>query len=294
MKAEPVLDSSCASTLRNLNAFLDGELPCQAAVVLSQHLSSCPSCRHEAEIRKNMRSRLKSAVSTAQPSPYLATRVMTHVREQGRRPQWLQRRMWAAITAAVAVAFAGGIAYRFYGPTSAGQSQTAYISRLILKVSTAMAPGLADHVHCSVFRTYKKDAPAMEALHKEIGSEYRELLDAVQARVPDGFRAHLAHQCGYAGRKFIHIGLHDGSRQISVILARRQPGESFRDSGLLPVLSSGGLRMYGASAERFQIAGIDTPSHLAYVVSDVSERETRELMLALAPAIQSTVGNLKS
>ena len=276
--------------MRNLSAFLDGELPDPSLAVLSKHLSECPSCQHEVEVRRNMSSRLKSAVSTAQPSPYLATRIMAQVRAQERKPQWLQRSVWGGACAAMLVA---AVAYNLDDLRMKVYSQDAYISQLVRKVSAVMAPGLADHVHCSVYRKYQSDAPPIEKLHAEIGPEYKDLVDAVSTRVPTGFKVYIAHECGYNGRDFVHVGMHDGSRQISIVLAKRQPGESFRDSGVLPVITNGGLQMYGASADRFQVAGFQTDTHLAYVVSDVSEAKTKELMLALAPAIQQTITALK-
>lgn len=290
MKAEPVIDARCASTMRNLSAFLDGELPEPYLAVLSKHLDECRSCQHEVEVRKNMSCRLKSAVSTAQPSPYLATRIMAQVRAQERKPQWLQRGVWGGACAAAVVA---AVALSLDDLRMKVYSQNAYISQLVRKVSAVMAPGLADHVHCSVYRKYRSEAPPIEKLHAQIGPEYKDLVNAVSTRVPTGFKIYIAHECGYNGRDFIHVGMHDGSHQISVMLAKRQPGESFRDSGLLPVITNGRLRIYNASAERFQVAGFETDTHLAYVVSDVSESQTKELMLALAPAIQRTITALK-
>jgi hypothetical protein len=294
MRPEPIIDARCASTLRNVNAFIDGELSAASAAILSKHLSECPSCQQEVEIRKNMSSRLKSAVSTAQPSPFLAPRIMAQVRAEERKPRWLQRSVWAGATAALLVVLVAGVAYKLDDVRVAVSSQDAYISRLVQKVSAVMRPGLSDHVHCSVYRKYRAEAPPVETLHQQIGPEYKDLVTAVSTRVPAGFKVYIAHQCGYNGRKFVHVGLHNGSQQISVVLAKREPGESFRDSGLLPVISSGGLNVYGASAERFQIAGLGTDTHLAYVVSEMSDRQTRELMLALAPTIQNTINNLKA
>lgn len=290
MKTQRPVDLRCASTARSLNAFMDGELPEASSGELLQHLKDCPSCRQELDIRKTLRSRLKTAVSTAQPSPYLGTRVMSQVRAQARKPQWLQRTSWiAASSAALVLMIGGGVAY----VRRTVDIQDAYISGLVHTVAHVMRPGLADHVHCSVFRKYSPEPPAIEKLHQQIGPEYTELVDAVRSKVPADFKVYLAHECGYEGRQFVHIGLHDGSRQISLVLARKEHGETFRNSNLQAVISQGGLRVYGTSADRFQIAGFETATHLAYIVSDISEHQTRELMLAIAPQIQSTLAALK-
>ena len=105
MKSQPVLDSGCLAALRSLNSLLDGELPKPESAVLAQHLAECPSCQQELEARKNMRSRLKAAVATAEPSPFLKTRVLAQVRSESLKPRWLQRissRGRAAAAAAIA------------------------------------------------------------------------------------------------------------------------------------------------------------------------------------------------
>jgi hypothetical protein len=87
----------------------------------------------------------------------------------------------------------------------------------------------------------------------------------------------------------MHIGLKSDSRVVSVIVARKEPGENMRNSNLLPVISQGGLDIYGASAQRFRIAAFETSDHLAYVVSDDSEQQIRQLLAAIAPDIQRIV-----
>ena len=295
MKTGATIDLKCAAAMRSLDALLDGELSETVAGTVRNHLSACPTCSEELQLRRSMRHRLRAAVASEQPSPYLGTRVLAQVRAQSQRPRWLQRSgAVSAIAAAVLVTFGAVIAYQLGHLRFTVESQNAYISSLVRRVGYVMGAGLSDHVHCSVFREFQKDPPSLDTLHQQIGSEYKQLVDVVSSKMPDGFRIFIAHECGYMGRRFIHIALRNESKLISVVLAKKKPGESFQASNLLPVISQGGLDVYGASVQRFEIAGFETAGHLAYVVSDVSQKQTRELMLALAPGIRDVLATVKS
>lgn len=278
--------SNCAAAMRNLDAMLDRALPESSAAGVHEHVSSCPSCSGELELRRRMRQRLKAAVSSEKVSPYLGVRVMALVRSEANRSGWLQRTgSLGAVAATLIVLLSGGLAYQLGHLRYTTESQNAYISSLVKRVGHMLGTGLSDHVHCSVYRKYPKEAPPLEKLHTSIGPEYKELVDLVRAQMPQGFRMFIAHECGYMDRKFIHIGLKSDSKLISLVLARKTAGESYSNSDLLPVLSRGGVHLYGASVQRFQIAGFESSGHLAWLVSDVSQRQTRELLLALAPRL---------
>ena len=167
------------------------------------------------------------------------------------------------------------------------ESQNGYISSLVKKVGYVLGAGLSDHVHCSVYRKYPKNPPSMERLHQTIGAEYHPLLEVVRTKMPSDYRMFIAHNCGYMDRQFIHIGLKSESHLMSLVLSKKKPGETYSNSELAPVLSEGGFNLYGASVQRFQIAGFETENHLAWVVSDTTPQRTRELLMALAPDIRN-------
>lgn len=288
MKTEATLNSNCAAAMRNLDALLDGGLAEPLAAPLREHLSTCESCSGEVELRRRMRQRLKKAVASERPSPYLGVRVMAQVRADTRRPRWMQRTASLGSVAAMLLILVGGLtAYQLVYVRYTKESQNAYISSLVRRVGYVLGAGLSDHVHCSVFRKYPTDPPPVEQLHQTIGREYQPLVDLVRARMPADYRIFIAHHCGYMDRKFIHIGLKSDAHLISLVLSTKKPGETYTNSELVPVLSDGGFHVYGASVQRFQIAGFETDNHLAWVVSDVTPQRTRELLLVLAPGIRN-------
>src|SRR4029079_5032015 len=143
------------------------------------------------------------------------------------------------------------------------------------KVSATLAAvlkvGLVDHIHCSIFRRYPKDPPPVERMEADLGPSYKGLLPVVRAAVPDGYRVVMAHQCGYAGRKFIHLTFEKDGDLLSLVVARRKDGESL--TALVPSLeTSSGVPLYQSAADRYQVAGFEAGDFLAYVVSDLKSK----------------------
>jgi hypothetical protein len=153
-------------------------------------------------------------------------------------------------------------------------------------LAAVLKVGLGDHIHCSIFRKYPKDPPALEQMQAELGPAYAGLLPAVRAAVPDGYRIIMAHQCSYAGRNFIHLTFEKGGGLLSLVIARKEAGESL--SGLSPVSQPSGIPMYQSAAGRFQVAGFDAGSFLAYyVVSDLKGTANLHIAANLAPAVRT-------
>jgi len=287
-------ESVCQKTLRNLDAFIDRELEQGAAAAIRNHLDGCAACSRELEVRSELRGRLRRAVHEPQPSPFLETRILANLRQQEQRPsRWLQRSMWASAAAALLVALvAVPVAYELGHLRFSVTSQNQYIDTLLHNVSRVMAPGLSNHVHCAVFRKYAKKAPAIETLRTDLAPEYRPLLDAVRASVPSNYSVHMAHECSFRGRRFIHFALKSDSSLVSLVLTRKQAGETLAENGIKPAISQGGLNLYGASAQRFQLSGFETSQHLAYLVTELSPAETQRMMLALAPQVTALLAKL--
>jgi hypothetical protein len=141
-------------------------------------------------------------------------------------------------------------------------------------------------VHCSVFRKFPKNPPKVEDLVAKLGPSYNGLIPIVQRQIPEEYRLVIAHQCGYHGRKYIHLSLKSDSKLMSLVIARRGEGESFQTENLIPALMQSGLPMYRTAVQRFQIASFESRDHLVYFVSDLSEQQNTEMMIALAPRVR--------
>jgi hypothetical protein len=172
------------------------------------------------------------------------------------------------------------------------RGQDAFIQRVSQTVSVVLRVGLGDHIHCSVFRKYSKNPPSLEQLAESMGPTYQGLVPLVKAAVPDEYRVIMAHQCGYGGRRFVHLTLSNGSNLLSLVIARKQPGESLH--ALPPALQTGGVPVYQAAAQRYEVAGFETDRYLAFVVSDLSARNNLQLAGKLAPAVHAFLSKVQS
>jgi hypothetical protein len=162
--------------------------------------------------------------------------------------------------------------------------QDAYFRKVSTKLAAILKVGLGDHIHCSVFRKYPQNPPPVEKMESDLGPSYKGLLPVVRAAVPEGYRVIMGHQCGYAGRRFIHLTLKKGDDLLSLVIARRQPGETV--AGLSPAGGPAGLPIYQSAADRYQVAGFEAGDFLAYVVSDLKRKSNLQIAAAVAPGVR--------
>jgi hypothetical protein len=168
--------------------------------------------------------------------------------------------------------------------------QDVFIQKISRTVSKALRVGLGDHIHCAVFRKYPKDPPAPAQLAESIGSAFQGLVPLVKASVPDRYRILMAHQCSYSGRRFVHVTLSDGSNLMSLVIARKEPGESL--GGLPSSTRASNVPVYQATAERYEIVGFETAQYLAFVISDLNTRSSLQMASGLALPVHNFLARL--
>ena len=94
----------------------------------------------------------------------------------------------------------------------------------------------------------------------------------------------LAHQCTYAGRKFVHLTVHKGTYDISIVITRTSDGETC--ASFSPGTNASSVPVYQASTESYQVAGFESEHYLAFVVSDLKGKANLQIAAALAPAVR--------
>lgn len=246
---------------------------------------------------REMLARVRNAVRSDVAPPDLQVKIRKRIEEQAahnrRLPSWWIR-PWLPLTAAVAICFAGGIAYQLGHLRFTVGQQESFMASMITKVSFPMKAGLDDHLHCSVYGRVPKNIPPLDEAVKDLPPQFRELLTVVQEKVPGPFRIYSAHECRRRGRKFVHFQLKTDSKLLSVIVTRRDVEESFVRDKIVPALAAAGTSIYEAKALRFQVAAIETRGYLAYVVSDLSSEQNVNLMAAMAPSVRQFLSKLES
>lgn len=240
---------------------------------------------------QNPNQRLKAAVRSEQVPPSLDAEVRAAIRACGPR----RKALWTSPIAALAtIVVAAGVSYQLGHIWVTVHSQRSYIATVSNQVATLMRVGLQDHIHCSVLRKRSKATPTAAALIKTMGSKYAGLIPILQTQIRSTYRLVTAHECGYDGRKFVHLSLINGTNQMSLVITLKRDGESFLIEGMLPTLIQSGIPMYQAGVQRFQISAFETRDYLAYFVSDMSRERNSELMAAIAPQVKAFLNSRHS
>ncbi|HBY63070.1 MAG TPA: hypothetical protein DEH78_24880 [Solibacterales bacterium] len=238
-----------------------------------------------------LRERLRTAVRNTETPPFLEARVRAHLRSQPRRAAW---RGWALAATAAMTLLVAGVAYQLGHLRWTTASQDAYIADVSNRVATLMRVGLKDHIHCAVYRKYPKAAPPVGELVQHLSAEYRGLAPVMSGAVPAEYKLAMAHECRYRGRKYVHLALKSESRLLSLVIARKGEGESFKTENMLPAAVRDGVPVYTAGVQRFQIASFESRDYLVYVISDLTAAQNTEALLAMAPGVRGVLAKLES
>ena len=160
-----------------------------------------------------------------------------------------------------------------------------YIQKVSSRLAAVLGVGLRDHIHCAVFRRYPlRNPPTVEKMERELGPSYQGLLPVVRAAVPEGYQIVLAHQCDYLKRKYVHFTMTKGSSVLSLVVARKQDGESFDE--LRATAGPDGIPIYQSGVDRYRIAAFDAGKFLAYVISDMPGKANLQVASTLAPTVR--------
>jgi predicted anti-sigma-YlaC factor YlaD len=282
-------ESACERTRKVLDSYISNELLVETTHEVVRHLEGCPECSAEAEARSMLRGRLRNAARRESMPVELPAKIREAIRTEESRQHspWFAWRWPAAATASLAFAAVAWFAFLPEKLPSIGDrpAQNAYIQKISTRMATVLKVGLGDHVHCAFFRKKDKTVPSVAEMEKELGPSYQGLLPAVASTIPEGYRIVMAHHCSYQKRQFVHLTLENGGNLMSLVIARKQDGESF--AGLAPSATHDGIPMYQSAAGRFQVAGFEAGQFFAYVVSDLKGKANLEVASVLAPGVHA-------
>lgn len=284
-------ESSCDAIRPLLDDFIDRALSAEREASIGAHLATCAGCTHDLELLREMRARLKSAVRNMATPPFLESRIRARVFARRRAGGWSWKLVISAATALVCASIF--IAYQQGHFRYSRASQDSYISTIASPMPALMRVGLGDHIHCAVFRKYPKNPPSIAQFIEKMGPKYSGLIPIVRDRIPSDYKLLLAHQCGYQGRKFVHLTLRNDSHLMSLVIARKADGESFHPEQLVPALNASGLPLYNSSTQRFQIAAFETREYAVYLVSDLPQQGNTAAMVAMVPQLQAYLEKLE-
>jgi len=286
-------EGGCEKARRYLDSYISNELLVETNHEVMRHVENCAACTAELDARMRLHTRLKAVVNAQPVPPELAVRIRQRIGESRPRlwaPQ-LRAGLAPAMTAVLVLTL--GLWWslsRERMPALADRpGQAAYIERASRTLAAVLKVGLADHIHCAVFRKYPKTPPAVETMESELGPTYRGLLAVVRAAVPQDYRVVMAHRCAYAGRKYVHVTFEEGGELLSLVVAPKEQGESM--DGLPVASQASGVPIYQAAAGHYNVAGFDAGNFLAYVVSDRKSKTNLQVATMLAPGVHAFLAN---
>jgi hypothetical protein len=294
MKIVDFGQGNCERVRRYLDSYISNELLVESNLEVLRHIEQCRACSQELETRLRVRASLQAAVRREGMPASLEQKIRNEIRERSPVRVWpfdLSLRWMSAVAALLLISTAIWVVLRSRRELSP-QEQNAYVGRISSHLSTILQVGLRDHVHCAVFRKYPKDPPAFAEMAGDLGPQYAGLVPLVKARVPDEYRIILAHRCTVQGRNYVHLVLRGPSSLLSLIITKKNPGESFPASQLEPVLQATGVPVYRAGASQFQLAAFESRAYLAFVISDLHEKSNLQMAAALAPSVDQFLDQL--
>ena len=281
---------ACDQFRRQLDGQTNGSLPVETKQEFLNHLEHCPACAAVWDARSRTEARLKAAVERQEVPAELRSRIRERLSERESRSWWGRGwERWAMATAMAAILTVCAGVWLSPSPEHMPDltdrpGQDAYIRKVSATIAAVLKLGLGDHIHCSVFRKYSQNPPTIAQMEEKLGPAFGKVLPIVQSAVPDGYRVIMAHHCGYAGRKYTHFTLQNEENLISVVIARRNPGESL--DSLVPALSPSGIRVYQSATQRYEVAGFDAGDYFAFVVSDLPGETNLQIAADLAPTLR--------
>ena len=264
----PTPHPDCDMARAQLDAYLSRELPEEAAREVRRHLENCPQCAAELAARATLRAQLQAAVRASTVPAGLDARIRRAVRSD--RPVRPRTGLWAVVAAAAVIlcVFLGNQLRIRMNPEQAILRKASGPLAAILKV------GLRDHLQCAVFRKYSKQPLPASQMAADLGPA-APLVPLVQAKLPHDFQVIQGHHCSAGGRQYTHLIMAGaGGKMVSLILTRKQPGESL----------AGGI--YQQGVDRFQVVGFESHGYLAYVISDLDAQQNLQWAASLAPALR--------
>jgi anti-sigma factor RsiW len=281
-------EGACERTRKYLDSYISNELLVETNYEVLRHLEGCPACTAEAASISRLRTRLKSAVDSQPVPPDLAARVRGGIRREESRTVfgigWNRWGMALAACACLAVAVWLNPVRDRIPDLPDRPSQNTYIQKVSATVAAVLRVGLGDHIHCAVFRQGPRTTEPVAQMETDLGPQFKGLLQVVNAAIPQGYRLVTGHQCSYLGRKFVHLTLEKDGNLLSLVIARKQDGETL--AGLAPAKQGSGVVMYQSGAGPFRVAAFDAGNFLAYVVSDLKAKANLQVASALAPGVR--------
>ena len=288
---------SCETYRRYFDAYLDNELLVETNQDVLEHLESCADCTRLIESRVRIKQLVKNAVAAEEAPAVLAEQLRHRFRA---RPGFFSRDTvrWMIAAAAVLALAIGGVETLRWGYVIGVSQPAGVVETVSARVQELLRVGLVDHVHCAIVLERWKRFISFEEMKADstrsaLGSEFIDLVPAVQARLGPYFKMVQGHRCTANHRQYIHLILTGDKGAIVSLVITEKRGESFAQADAVAVINASGLQIYRDRQGILEIAGFESDKYLTYVVSNLNHDSNLHVASTIAPLVYSHLHRLE-
>ncbi|HMG34961.1 MAG TPA: zf-HC2 domain-containing protein [Blastocatellia bacterium] len=287
----------CKRIRSYLDSYLNNELLVETTHEVIKHLESCKDCARVLEERTRIKDQLKRAVLGDSAPLELQARILHDIR-RGSRPGFLfgaLNKSWVLAAAAAVLfgAIALGIVFKSTGrPTNVAPRPLSLAAEVASGDQTGqiLKVGFDDHVFCSIDHDMADKQFTSEQMSASLGPQYEGLVAVVKQKMPQDYVVVVGHRCHYLQREFVHLILRRGNEVVSLILTKKN-GEVFPPGGAASFLQASGAPVYESAWHDLQVAGMETPDYLVFVISNESRKGNEYIADTLMPAVNDFLKN---
>lgn len=264
------------------DSFLSDELLTETNHDILQHLDTCPSCRAEIAVRRQLRRSLRAAFDRdpgLQPPPDFRERLREQMRvadaDAGRDRPSSRRWLILAAAAVLTVGLAGAV----------------FMTRVMTPVDALARDAIGDHWNCALKHRKVRTPIPLEEAAQRFDRVYRVLLNAPpdETSTPTGpARVVDRHSCAFGTRRFGHVILQYRQHVVSLLVT----ADDERPAGVVlpPDLTP---QLHGRPMSGLSVASIRAPHHVILTVSDLEGPELTQLSTTVsAPLVDQLVSGL--
>ncbi|MBA2340563.1 MAG: zf-HC2 domain-containing protein [Pyrinomonadaceae bacterium] len=289
---------TCEQVRNLLDAYSDGEPSAAVRAEIGDHLQRCAECAETAEAHMRVKNLLQRAVQSETTPDALRLKIQNQIRanQQKVNAPFAQRRLAFAAVPVLAVLCVGawGIYSSLHHQQVSSANHEASSDRaLSAQASELFDIGLGDHIHCALKSGFANEHSTFEEMAHQLGADYSNLVPIVKERAGAEYEVVAAHHCAYGEREFVHLILRDGETILSLVITRKD-GESFAGRGNTAASLPSGVPLYQGRLRDFEVAGFETDSHLAFIVSNLGAGDNLQVASNLAPSVRDFINNLEA
>ena len=268
---------------RNLaDSFLSDELLTETNHEVLRHLETCPACRAEMGVRRQLRASLRDAFEHApdlQPQPDFAERLRDQMRAaalDARRGRPLSAR-WLMLAAGLVLAV--------------GLARIVFVNRTTQPVDALARDAMGDHWNCALKNRLIRTPIPLEQAAQRFDRVYRRLETAPPDEISTAngpARVVDRHTCAFGTRRFGHVVLQYRQHVVSLLVTAAD--ERTAGTPLPPDLVP---HLHGGPVNGLSVASVRGAQHAILLVSDLEQRELTELSTAVSvPLVEQLASRL--